>query len=304
MTRACHHEAADAPKKGSAHRGVVSFGARSKADELTELACLVLGSRAGMSKELTGRVALVTGVGRRAGIGAAIARELAGAGANVLVSFFREFDEAQAWGADAEMPESLLAELRPHVNAHACEMDLADPSSAEALIARAVSLFGTVDILINNAAHWEAGGIDRVDASQLDRHYRVNVRASVLLAAEFLRGRRPEIPGRIINITSGQGGGPMPGELAYAVTKATLDAMTVSLGAELAGSGVTVNAIDPGPTDTGWMSEAVKSELRRRSPAGLLAVPADTARVVRFLASDLASNVTGSVLRVSPMPNH
>ena len=211
--------------------------------------------------DLKDRVALVTGVGRRAGIGAAIARELARAGAKVFVSFLRRYDEAQSWGGDAAMPEALLQELRSHAEADGCELDLSDPTAPAALFAAARRRFGRVDILVNNAAHWEAGGIERVDASQLDRHFAVNARAAVLLCAEFARHKVAGSPGRIVNITSGQGLGPMPGELAYAVTKAALDALTVSLSAELADRHITVNAVDPGPTDTGWMTASVKAAL-------------------------------------------
>ena len=90
-----------------------------------------------------------------------------------------------------------------------------------------------MDILVNNAAHWEPGGVAHVSADQLDRHYAVNLRAAVLLCGEFVRRRPPSGGGRIINVTSGQGAGPMPGALAYAVTKAGLDALTLTLAAEL-----------------------------------------------------------------------
>ena len=90
---------------------------------------------------------------------------------------------------------------------------------------------------MNNAAHWEPGDIAQVSPAQLDGHYEVNVRAAVLLCREFVRRRPPGSGGRIINVTSGQGAGPMPGALAYAVTKAGLDALTLTLGAELAAAG-------------------------------------------------------------------
>ena len=148
--------------------------------------------------DLKDRVALVTGVGRRVGIGAAIARELARGGAKVFVSFLRRYDEAQSWGGDAAMPEALLQELRSHVEADGCELDFADPTAPAALFAAALRRFGRVDILVNNAAHWEAGGgIERVDASQLDCHFAVNARAAVLLCAEFARHKVDGSPGRI-----------------------------------------------------------------------------------------------------------
>jgi 3-oxoacyl-[acyl-carrier protein] reductase len=253
-----------------------------------------------MSRELAGRVALVTGVGRRAGIGAAIARELAGAGANVFLSFLRAYDAAQPWGADDGMPESLLEELRRDVEVFALELDLSNTGAPAALFAEARRRFGHVDILVNNAAMCEPGGLDQIDAAQLDRHFAVNARAAVLLSAELIRHRDASRPGRIVNITSGQGWAPMPGELAYAVTKAALDALTISLAADLAGRNITVNAVDPGPTDNGWMSEPLRAELERASPGGAVACSADTARVVRLLAGDDASNISGQILRVQP----
>ena len=251
-------------------------------------------------RELSGRVALITGVSRRAGIGAAIALELARGGANVFLSFFRDYDRAQTWGIDEGEPDLLLTELGALVAAEGYEIDLSEPAAPERLFAAARRRFGNVDILVNNAAHWESGGIERVDAAQLDRHYAVNTRAAVLLCAEFARHESADSAGRIVNVTSGQGQGPMPGELAYVVTKAALEALTLSLAAELAERGVTVNAVDPGPTDTGWMTQATKAELARASPAGSVATAADTARVVRMLAGPQSIGISGQVIRVQP----
>jgi 3-oxoacyl-[acyl-carrier protein] reductase len=251
-------------------------------------------------RELEGRVALVTGVTRRAGIGAAIARELARAGAKVFVAFFRKYDRTQTWGSEPSETDDLIQELGALSDVSGLEIDLSLPTAPRELIEQALTRFGRVDILVNNAAHWEAGGIDQVGAAQLDRHYAVNTRAAVLLCAEFARVTETLGLGRIVNITSGQGRGPMPGELAYVVTKAALDALTVTLAAELASRNVTVNAIDPGPTDTGWISAEQRSALIRDSAAGRIAVPEDTARIVRLLARDDAASVTGQIIRVQP----
>lgn len=151
-------------------------------------------------------------------------------------------------------------------------------------------------MLVNNAAHWERGGIVDVTAGQPDRHYAVNVRAAVLLCREFVRRKQPGGGGRIINITSGQGLGPMPGELAYAVTKAGLDALTLSLSAELVEAGVTVNAIDPGPIDTGWIPDDLRASLVAKSIR--IGAPEDVAAVVRLLSGDVVANVTGRIVRL------
>lgn len=248
-------------------------------------------------RELAGRVALVTGVTRRAGIGAAIARELARAGAKVFAASFRQYDEHQAWGLEESETSALLDELRAISDVCGLDIDLSLASAPRELIESALAQFGRIDILVNNAAHWEPGGVDQVDAGQLDRHYAINTRATVLLCAEFARCPAPLGPRRIINVTSGQGAGPMPGELAYVVTKAALDALTMTLSAELAARNITVNAIDPGPTDTGWLSVEQRAELLRD---GKLASPADTARVVRLLARDDSASVTGQIIRVRP----
>ena len=250
----------------------------------------------GAHAELAGKVAVVTGVTRHAGLGAAIAREFVEAGAAVFTTHFREYDTRQTWGVAPDEPESILVALG--AQGAGIELDLSSPSAAVDLFTQANSRFGPVDILVNNAAHWECGGINQASAEQLDRHYAVNVRAAVLLCAEFVRRRPPGVGGRIINMTSGQGRGPMPGELAYAVTKAGLDALTLSLAADLMTSGVTVNAIDPGPIDTGWMTADLRTSLAATSPTGNLARPGDLAIVVRLLCGDAAASITGRIIRI------
>jgi NAD(P)-dependent dehydrogenase (short-subunit alcohol dehydrogenase family) len=102
--------------------------------------------------------------------------------------------------------------------------------------------------------------------------------------------------GRIINLTSGQSLGPKPDELAYAATKGAIEAFTLSLSAELATLGITVNAVNPGPNDTGWTTNETREQVRERSPSGRIGTPADAARLVAFLASDAAAWITGLVI--------
>src|SRR4030095_1122545 len=97
------------------------------------------------------------------------------AGARLFVTFFRHYDRQQVWGVESNEPESLLSEIRFIAD---------DVAGTEMDLSQALQRFGSIDILVNNAAHWEAGGIGEVRADQLDRHYAVNVRAPVLLCAE------------------------------------------------------------------------------------------------------------------------
>jgi 3-oxoacyl-[acyl-carrier protein] reductase len=130
----------------------------------------------------------------------------------------------------------------------------------------------------------------------LDRHYAVNLRATALLSVEFARRFSGKGGGRIIQLTSGQSLGPMPGELAYAATKGAVEALTKTLAVELAPRGITVNAVNPGPTDTGWMTDEIKRELLPRFPMGRLGQPEDAARLIRFLVSPEAEWITGQVI--------
>lgn len=240
---------------------------------------------------LAGRVALITGATRRAGIGAAIAHALADDGAKLLLHGFRPYDAAQPWAIAADEPQQLVKQLGQQTEVEWVEHDLGDPDAARSLVERALARYGHVDILVNNAACSERGDLPRLDADQLDRHYEVNQRAPALLCREFARVQRGP-GGRIVNLTSGQGLTPMPDELAYAVSKGGLEALTTSLAPWLAARGVTINAVDPGPTDTGWMSTAQREEL-----AGRVGKPEDVAQLVRFLVSEQASRVTGQILR-------
>lgn len=247
---------------------------------------------------LEGQVAVVTGASRKIGIGAAIARELAAGGANVFITYFRPYDLTMPWGVQSQEPDDLLAELRSAgVQAAGLERDLSQPDAAGCLFDAVEACLGPATILVNNATVSEPGDIFQVDAAQLDRHYAVNIRNLVLLSAAFARRLPAGCPGRIINLSSGQSVGPMPGEIAYVTTKGGVEAFTLSASAELASRGITVNAIDPGATDTGWMDEALKAKLIRRTPMGRTGLPSDTAHLVRFLASEEAGWITGQILR-------
>ncbi len=177
-------------------------------------------------------------------------------------------------------------------------IDLSKSTSAVDILNRVTDELGLPTILVNNAAHSARDGYKKLDAKTLDEHYAVNMRATFLLSVEFAKRFEQEgkSMGRIINLTSGQALGPMTGELAYAATKGAISAFTLSLSAEVAPLGITVNAINPGPTDTGWMTEEIKEGLAKQFLSGRMGMPKDAARLVSFLASEEAEWITGQVI--------
>src|SRR5687768_11492074 len=134
-----------------------------------------------------GRIALVTGAGRRVGIGAAVCRELASAGADIFFTHWGRYDQEMNY-ADPDGPAALLTELRGlGVRAEAEAVDLSDPAAPEALLAEVERRLGLPTILVNNAAHSTRDGWRALDAATLDAHYAVNLRATALLSVGFAR---------------------------------------------------------------------------------------------------------------------
>ena len=249
------------------------------------------------SGRLAGRVAVVTGATRRGAIGAAICRALAADGADIFFTHFNPYDATMPWGADEDGPPDLARELAAlGVRVGQFATDLGQPEAAQVVLDAVAAQLGPPSVLVNNAAYSTSDDYRTLSAASLDAHYAVNVRGMALLSVEFGR-RYPGGPGgRIINLTSGQSLGPMPSELAYVATKGAVEAFTVSLAAGVAPLGITVNAVNPGPTDSGWMDDELKAALLPRFPLGRLGQPDDVARLIAFLASDDAAWITGQVL--------
>jgi 3-oxoacyl-[acyl-carrier protein] reductase len=240
--------------------------------------------------------ALVTGASRRAGIAAAVARALARDGWDVATTCWRPFDETELWGSRRADADELVEELRAlGVRAALHEDDLADPDAPARIVAAAERAVGPLTALVCVHAHSEQGGLLETDAAQLDRHLAVNARGTALLMAEFarrFRGKRGA--GRIVAFSSGL---PLNGELAYAASKGAIEWMVVSAAVELGPLGISVNAIDPGPTDTGWLSDELADAVRRATPLGRVGLPEDAAELVAFLCSTRGAWITGQVLR-------
>jgi 3-oxoacyl-[acyl-carrier protein] reductase len=240
---------------------------------------------------LTGRNALVTGVSRRAGIGYAIAHCLQAAGAAVFVQGWTEHDAAQRWGAEPGGTEAVAREL----DARFAEVDFADPVAPEHLVAAAAEALGPLDILVVNHARSGHGRLAELTAGEIDAFLHENVRAALLLVREFTTLHDDSRPGgRVVLMTSGQHLAPMSREVAYAVSKGALQQATLTLADELADRAITVNTVNPGPTDTGW--GLADRDPTQQMPLGRWGQPEDAARLVAWLCSDDAGWITGQTI--------
>jgi 3-oxoacyl-[acyl-carrier protein] reductase len=242
---------------------------------------------------LAGRGALVTGVSRRAGIGYAIAAHLRELGAGVVIAGYTPHDAEQPWGAERGGVQAIAADL----GVTGVEGDFADPDAPRACVAAAEAELGHVDILVANHARSCDQDLEALDAAAIDATLQVNVRGTLLLVQEYAARHDDARPGgRVVLFTSGQHLEPMTRELPYAAGKGAIHALTASLAAHLAPRGILVNAVNPGPTDTGWATPELAQHELRRLPLGRWGMPEDAARLVAWLASDDAGWVTGQVL--------
>lgn len=246
---------------------------------------------------LQGKIAVVTGVSRSHGIGTAICRALAQEGADIFFTHWSRYDETDGCGKEQDWPEVLSEELKNcGVRAAHIEADLSDTSAPAQILNAAEAALGTPSLLINNATHSSLANFRELTADILDRHYAVNNRGPILLSTEFAKRfeRAALTQGRIINLVSK---GPDPNNLAYIATKGTLIALAEPLSAALAPLGITVNSVDPGPTDTGWMTDDIKNALLPHFPTGRIGLPEDAARLIVFLASDQSQWITGQLIK-------
>ena len=242
------------------------------------------------------RIALVTGVSRLDGIGRAICIELAKKDVDIFFTYWTAYDKEMPWKVADEEPALIQKEIQDlNVRCEKMELDLSKDDSIHLLLNEVNQKMSMPSILINNATYSTQTSIDDISAKELDKHYAVNIRATTLLTVKFIKQFNLS-QGRIINLSSGQSLGPMPNEIAYAISKGAIETLTYTLYQEAAKKGITINAVNPGPTDTGWMNENLQKELVARFPMNRIGMPKDVAKLIGFLASEEAEWITGQVI--------
>ena len=242
---------------------------------------------------MSSRTVCITGVGRRNGIARGIALRLAADGWDVAFNYWGAYDSRMALGGDPEDPSDIADELQAlGRRVVAVEADLADPAAPDAFIAEAERLLGPVSALV--MAHSESvdSGILDTSVEAFDRHFAVNTRAAWLLIAAFAR-RIPTDGGSIVALTSDHTVFNLP----YGASKGALDRIVIAAGRELGHLGISSNALNPGPIDTGWMSDEIRASALARQPTGRLGTPDDIANTVAFLVSPEGRWVTGQLLK-------
>jgi len=268
-----------------------------------------------MELNLKNKVVLITGAHNPQGIGAATALSFAEEGAKVVIvykrlSFKYNLEKVQKNGIDRY--HKILSEDASNVeqnlqkitdNYLIIEKDITDECASTCIFDAVHKKFGTVDVLVNNAATYDAeydlGGNDTaltIKESVIDNILNVNVKAAVLLINEF--AKRAKNGGRIINIST-DAAQRFAGQIMYGASKATMEALTRSIAMEVGKLGITVNTVAPGPIQTGWIDESLEQQVLPDIPLGRIGTPHDIADAILFLASDRAAWITGQVIQVS-----
>jgi 3-oxoacyl-[acyl-carrier protein] reductase len=245
-----------------------------------------------MSTDAAGRrAALITGAGRLNSIGAGIVRRLADDGWNIALSYWQPYDSETPLERGRGEPDQIAADARGR-GATVVQLpgDLTDAAEPNRLIAAAVEALGPLRGLVLSHAESRDSGILDTTVDSFDRHVIVNARASWQLIAAF--ARQAQEGGAIVALTSDA----VVENVPYGASKGALDRIVTAAARELGGQGIRVNAVNPGPIDTGWMNDELREALARRQPTGRLGRPEDVAKLISFLLSDDGAWTTGQLI--------
>ncbi|HEY0233608.1 MAG TPA: glucose 1-dehydrogenase [Afipia sp.] len=246
-----------------------------------------------MTRKLEGKVALVTGASK--GIGAEIALQLAAAGASVAVNYSSSKDGAE------RVVTKIVAKGGKAVAIHG---NLSDAKAAKTVVAETVKALGPIDILVNNAGLYEFQPLEGITPEHFHKHFDLNVLGLLLVSQEAAAHFNPK-GGSIINISSTVTRVYPPSTAVYTATKASVDAITITLAKELAPRKIRVNAINPGMVETegvvsaGFIEGDMRKWVEATAPAGRIGQVDDIAPVAVFLASEDAKFLTGEILYVA-----
>lgn len=235
---------------------------------------------------------LITGVGRRGSIGHATARLLVERGRDIAFTHWGAYEQRVGLPWEADGVDAIRAELKGFgVRVLPLEVDFTDAEAVESIVPRVSAELGPVSGLV--LAHSESvdSSILTTTIEAFDRHFAVNVRAAWQLIAAVAR-QAPEGDGRIVAFTSDH----VVDNLPYGASKGALDRIVIAAARELGHLGVTANLINPGPVDTGWMTDEVRAHLTAMQPTGRLGTPDDAARLVGFLLSPDGRWISGQLL--------
>ena len=246
-----------------------------------------------MSKKLEGKVAVVTGASK--GIGASIAKALAGEGASVVVNYSSSKQDA----------DRVVAEIVGHGGkAIAVQGDVAKQAHIERLFSEAKKAFGRLDILVNNAGVYQFSPLEEVTEDFFHKQFNVNVLGLLLTTKEAVKHMAPE-GGSVINIGSVASSMRPPNSTVYAASKAAVDAITGVLAKELGPRKIRVNSINPGMIETegvhaaGIIGSDFQKMVETQAPLGRMGQPDDISPTAVYLASSDSKYMTGETLLVS-----
>lgn len=239
---------------------------------------------------------LITGVGRQRGIAAGLAFGLAGAGWDLALNYWQPYDERLGMERGADDPGAVAERCRAlGATVDLIPADLADVTTPDQLVRQANRRGDLTAIVLAHTEGVNSGILDTTVESW-DRHYAVNARANWLLMKAFAEQLPTSVMkaerGRIVALTSDHSAYNLP----YGTSKGALERIVVAAAIELAAKGIRANSVNPGPIDTGWMDDEIRSQGLAQTPAGRLGTPRDTADLVTFLLSPAGGWITGQVL--------